>query len=113
MSLEVNSPPPTAVPQNQLRPHPLAPLTANEINIASGFVQNLWPAGTDLQFKAVTLQEPLKVEALQFLEAEHSGAPLPSIDRKAFVNYYLKNTVCFNGPCCGLISNLLYPESLP
>jgi len=105
MSLEIGSLPPTVVPQKLLSAHPLAPLTADEINVASGFVQNLWPAGTDLQFKAVTLEEPPKAEVLPFLDAEHCGAPLPSVDRKAFVNYYLRNTVRVNAHHWGLFAN--------
>lgn len=94
MSLEVNTPPSNVVPQKQLKPHPLAPLTANEITIAAGLVQRLWPNGTDLHYKAVTLEEPPKAQVLPYLEAEHGRGPLPPIQRKAFVNYYLRNTVC-------------------
>lgn len=74
--------------------HPLAPLTAAELQKAAGIIKASWPAHTDLHFKVVTLQEPPKTEVLKYLEAEHGGKPLPSIPRKAFVNYYIRNTVC-------------------
>lgn len=96
MSLEINAPPSTVVPQKQLNLHPLAPLSADEISVAAGLVRNLWPAGTDLHYKAVTLEEPPKAQVLPFLEAEHGRGPVPSIQRKAFVNYYLRNTVGSN-----------------
>ena len=94
MSLDIVTRPLSAVPQMWLTPHPLAPLTADEINIAATLVHRLWPSGIELQYKTVTLQEPLKAEVLLFLEAEHGRGPLPSIRRKAFVNYYIRNTVC-------------------
>lgn len=74
--------------------HPLSPLTAHEITSASYIVQQSWPSGTDLHFKTVTLEEPPKSLVLPYLDAEHSNNELPSVPRKAFVNYYIRNTVC-------------------
>lgn len=93
MSLQMETPP-TVVPQKQMASHCIAPLTGDEISHASGLVKALYPSNTSLQFKVVTLQEPPKVEVLQYLEAEHSKGPLPAIERKAWVNYYIRNTVC-------------------
>lgn len=73
--------------------HPLGPLTAGEILQSSKIVKGLWPTEVTIQFKTVTLQEPEKAELVPFLNAEHSGSPLPKVDRKSFVVYYLKNTV--------------------
>lgn len=73
--------------------HPLAPLSASELQSASSTVKASWPAHTDIHFKVVTLQEPPKAEVLKYLEAEHSGGSLPTINRKAFINYYIRNTV--------------------
>lgn len=73
--------------------HPLAPLSAAELQSAASIIKASWPAHTDLYFKTVTLQEPPKTDALKYLEAEHSGSPLPTILRKAFINYYIRNTV--------------------
>ncbi|KAA8566226.1 hypothetical protein MFRU_019g01260 [Monilinia fructicola] len=72
--------------------HPLGPLTAGEILQSSKIVKGLWPTEVTIQFKTVTLQEPEKAELVPFLNAEHSGSPLPKVDRKSFVVYYLKNT---------------------
>ncbi|EKG22565.1 Copper amine oxidase [Macrophomina phaseolina MS6] len=72
--------------------HPLAPLSGDEIKAASAIIQSAWPHGTNLHFKAVTLEEPPKAQVVPYLDAEHSGAPLPSIPRKAFINYYIRNT---------------------
>jgi primary-amine oxidase len=74
--------------------HPLSPLSAAELQDAAAIIKASWPAHTDLHFKVVTLQEPPKVEVLKYLEAEHSGKPVPSLSRKAFINYYIRNTVC-------------------
>lgn len=73
--------------------HPLAPLSASEITSAAAIIRASWPAHTDLHFKVVTLEEPPKAEVLRYLDAEHTGRPLPSISRKAFLNYYIRNTV--------------------
>jgi primary-amine oxidase len=73
--------------------HPLAPLSASEITTAASIIKASWPAHTDLHFKVITLQEPPKAEALKYLEAEHAGKSRPSISRKAFLNYYIRNTV--------------------
>lgn len=73
--------------------HPLAPLSASELQTAAAIIKASWPAHTDLHFKVVTLQEPPKTEALKYLEAEHNGKPLPAVSRRAFLNYYIRNTV--------------------
>ena len=73
--------------------HPLAPLSAAELQSAASIIRASWPAHTDLHFKVVTLQEPPKTEVLNYLEAEHGSKPLPSVSRKAFINYYIRNTV--------------------
>ena len=73
--------------------HPFAPLTADEIRTASSVIKSQWPADTELHFKAVTLEEPPKAEAVPYVEAEFHGGKLPNIDRKAMVNYYIKRTV--------------------
>lgn len=78
--------------------HPLAPLSASELQSAASIIRASWPARTDLHFKAVTLQEPPKTEVLKYLEVEHSGGSLPAISRKAFINYYIRNTVSNFGP---------------
>lgn len=73
--------------------HPLSPLTAAEITRSSDLVRSLYPPKIDLHFKVVTLEEPEKCVVVPFLDAEHRGKPLPSIERKAFVCYYIRNTV--------------------
>lgn len=74
--------------------HPLSPLTSSEITNASSLVQKLWPSNIDLQFKILTLQEPEKTQVLPYLNAEHRGAKTPTIERKVFVCYYIRKTVC-------------------
>lgn len=78
---------------NHISVHPLAPINGTEIQNAVALVRAQWPADTDLHFKAVTLQEPVKAEMLPYLEAEFSGSTLPKIDRRVFLTYYLRRTV--------------------
>jgi primary-amine oxidase len=73
--------------------HPLGPLTAAEISESSSLIKAMWPAITNIQFKTITLYEPSKAELTPYLAAEHAGKPTPSIDRKSFVVYYIRNTV--------------------
>ena len=80
------------VPQPHAVAHPLCPLSASEITAAAALVASQWPADVDLRYKVVTLDEPKKAELLPYLEAEHSGSALPSIDRRVFVAYYIRNT---------------------
>ena len=84
--------------------HPLAPLSTSEITTAASIIKASWPAHTDLHFKVVTLQEPPKVEVLRYLEAEHAGKPRPEISRKAFLNYYIRNTNKFHEATIDLTS---------
>ena len=73
--------------------HPLSPLTSSEISNAAKLVQNLYPAGTKLQYKAITLNEPAKAQLIPYLDAEQNGGRTPNIERTAFVAYYIRNTV--------------------
>jgi primary-amine oxidase len=73
--------------------HPLCPLTASEISRTADLIHSVWPSDIDLRFKVITLLEPEKKAFIPYLEAEHSGRPLPEIPRKAFVAYYIRNTV--------------------
>lgn len=73
--------------------HPLGPLTAEEIKESANFIKALWPSNTSLQFKVITLQEPTKADLVPFLAAEHAGQSTPTIERKSFVVYYIRNTV--------------------
>ncbi|KAL1310980.1 hypothetical protein AAFC00_001200 [Neodothiora populina] len=76
--------------------HPFAPLSREEISAAAALVQSQWPANTELQYKAVTLDEPAKAEAVPYLTATRRGETPKSIDRKAFVNYYIRKTNKFH-----------------
>ncbi|KAL9083019.1 MAG: hypothetical protein Q9159_006038 [Coniocarpon cinnabarinum] len=73
-------------------PHPYAPLSADEIVNASTLLKTQWPEGTDIQYKTITLAEPPKLEVIPYLEAERAGKTVPSLGRKAFINYYLRKT---------------------
>jgi primary-amine oxidase len=81
-----------AAPQSSVA-HPLCPLTAAEISTTAELTRSVWPANVDLRFKVITLDEPAKKSMVPYLEAEHSGSALPQIPRKAFVSYYIRNTV--------------------
>jgi primary-amine oxidase len=80
-------------PQSGGPHHPLASLDEYEIRFTATLIQNLWPPSTDIHFKVITLLEPPKDELLEYFEAEHEKSMLPELQRKAWVNYYLRNTV--------------------
>lgn len=73
--------------------HPLSPLSAYEIVQAADLIRHLYPSSIELQFKAVTLEEPEKARLVPYLDAERGGRKVPSIDRKAYSSYYIRNTV--------------------
>ena len=73
--------------------HPLCPLTASEIESAAEAVKGTYPGTPQIQFKVITLEEPEKAFLAPFLDAEHASKKLPRIERKAFVSYYVRNTV--------------------
>jgi primary-amine oxidase len=73
--------------------HPLCPLSSSEISLCADLIRAQWPLNVDLRFKVVTLEEPSKKSLVPYLEAEHGGKAVPSLDRRAFVAYYLRNTV--------------------
>ena len=73
--------------------HPLCPLTASEIKVSAKLVRSIYPANPDIQFKAITLEEPEKALLAPYLDAEHAGKRVPKLERRAFVSYYIRNTV--------------------
>lgn len=73
--------------------HPLGPLTAGEISESAKIIKSIWPENTNIQFKAITLQEPNKADLVPFLAAERARKSTPTIERRSFVVYYLRNTV--------------------
>lgn len=77
----------------QLSVHPLSPLAASEITRSSELIKSIYPRSTDLYFKAISLEEPEKALLGPYLQAEHNGRKRVPIDRKAFVCYYIRNTV--------------------
>jgi len=107
MSTESINTTPAAFTTKQTASHPLAPLAALEITTAATLVKRRWLAHTDLHFKVITLEEPPKAEVITYLEAEHCGRPLPRISRRAFVNYYIRNTVCISVTFLVEISKLI------
>lgn len=77
----------------QSTPHFFAPLSASEIKATATIIKEQWPSGTDVHFKCITLQEPPKADLVPLLDLEQDGQTFTSPSRKAFVNYYIRNTV--------------------
>jgi len=70
-------------------PHPLAPLSIEETNIARDVVRACHP-NTVIDFRSISLQEPVKADLVKFLNVEHSdrlswSTPRPA--RQAKVHY--------------------------
>ena len=93
MATESIAAPPPVYTAKHSEIHPLAPISADEIQNAVSIIKSQWPADTKFQFKSVTLQEPAKAEIVPYIEAEFHGHDLPNIDRRIFVTYYIRNTV--------------------
>ncbi len=84
---------PSSITIKESTAHPLAPLSAQEISTAADLVRGQWPEKTNVHFKVITLKEPPKAEVIPLLEAEHHGQTFAPLARKAFICYYLRNTV--------------------
>lgn len=84
---------PTPVATKLNAAHPLCALGPEEITYTAELIRGLWPEHTGLRFKTITIDEPPKAQLLSYFEAERTGNPLPKIDRKAFIAYYIRNTV--------------------
>jgi primary-amine oxidase len=72
--------------------HPLDPLSPAEITSATAILRSVYPAGSPIHFKAVTLDEPAKHLVLPYLDAEHKGSALPIVPRTAYILYVMVNT---------------------
>ncbi|KIW11821.1 hypothetical protein PV08_09094 [Exophiala spinifera] len=55
---------------SQTTPHPLDPLTPEEISQTANHVRRAFP-GKDAYFRVITLSEPPKADMIKYLEAEH------------------------------------------
>jgi primary-amine oxidase len=86
--------------------HPLTPLTSTEIRAAAQLVRGLYVDGTQFRFKQITLLEPPKAQLAPYLDALHEGHPAQPLDRKAFVTYYLQNTVCIGRASKGVADGI-------
>lgn len=75
--------------------HPLGPLTASEFVTTVNIIKKNWPTGTEFHFKVISLHEPNKTDVLRYLAADDLQKRTLRQDRKAFVSYYIKNTVCY------------------
>lgn len=71
--------------------HPLDPATAEELALATSMIKNSF-AGFELHFKAGGLHEPPKKDLVAYLDAEHSGQPLPTLPRCIFLIWYIQRT---------------------
>jgi len=77
----------------QAKVHPFAPLSGDEMVNAGTLLRKSWPAGTDLQFRVITLREPVKKEMIRFLDAEAKDETVSTLPaRKAFCLYYIRRT---------------------
>lgn len=78
--------------------HPLGPLTHHEIRETASIIKSAWPSNTNIHFKSVTLLEPNKSELFPYLQAERLGKTTSILDRRSFLVYYIRNTVCLSTP---------------
>ncbi|KAI9274189.1 copper amine oxidase [Sporodiniella umbellata] len=73
------------------KPHPLDPLTSDEISKASAIVSEAKP-NLDIIFHAITLKEPEKTQMLSYLGWDTAISSNSSIEREAFVIAVIRKT---------------------
>lgn len=59
-----------------MEPHPFDPITPNEISQTVKLLRRNFE-GTQLRFKLIDVNEPIKIDVIPFLEAERLGQKLP------------------------------------
>jgi primary-amine oxidase len=69
-----------------MAPHPLDILSVDETNKARDIVRGLHPEH-NVFFRESYLDEPVKALLSKYLDAEHSGQPLPDVPRQALCQY--------------------------
>ncbi|RMZ87039.1 hypothetical protein DV736_g5735, partial [Chaetothyriales sp. CBS 134916] len=69
-----------------MAPHPLDPLTTEEINKVRELVLAQYPDQV-VSFRDTFLEEPLKEELKRYLFAEHAGQPIDPPHRRAFARF--------------------------
>lgn len=57
--------------------HPFDPIAPGEIQLAVKILETAFP-GVTLRYKRIDVQEPIKKDAVPYLEAERLGKPLPA-----------------------------------
>lgn len=57
--------------------HPFEPITPDEIKLAVRILEATFP-GVPLRYKRIDINEPVKKDVLQYIEAERLRRPLPS-----------------------------------
>ncbi|KAI6752345.1 hypothetical protein HG530_013714 [Fusarium avenaceum] len=77
-------------------PHPLCPLTGDEIQASARLIESVWPQSVSLSFKVITLSEPPKDKLAPYLEAFDNGKSPSPLDRRVFVAYYIRTTDIFH-----------------
>ncbi|KAH6975115.1 amine oxidase [Ilyonectria sp. MPI-CAGE-AT-0026] len=72
--------------------HPFDPLTPGEIKLAVSILENALP-GAPLRYKRIDILEPIKKDAVPYLDAERQGSPLPKKPaRLLFCYFHRKDT---------------------
>ncbi|GKU15181.1 unnamed protein product, partial [Fusarium langsethiae] len=66
-------------------PHPLCPLTGDEIQSTARLIESVWPGSVSLSFKVITLSEPPKEKLAPYLQALDNGQAPSSLERRVFV----------------------------
>ena len=66
-------------------PHPLCPLTGDEIQSTARLIESVWPQSVSLSFKVITLSEPPKEKLAPYLQALDSGMTPSPLEWGGFV----------------------------
>ncbi|CEI61777.1 Copper amine oxidase 1 [Fusarium venenatum] len=77
-------------------PHPLCPLTGDEIQSTARLIESVWPESVSLSFKVITLSEPPKEKLAPYLHALDNGKSPSPPERRVFVAYYIRKTDIFH-----------------
>ena len=78
---------PASVSASLSKLHPFDPLTPVEIKLSVSILEKALP-GVPLRYKRIDVLEPIKKDAVPYLDAERLGSPLPRKPARLLFSYF-------------------------
>jgi primary-amine oxidase len=99
---------------DRAKPHPFDPLRPDEIETTVRLFRTLFP-GVPLRFKTIDIQEPVKQDVIDYIEAERTGKQLPPAPARIVFCFFhrLDNHAFFEGQINLKTQSIIFAKELP